>query len=79
MALHVAPPPGVESLDPPSDEQATRIVEHYLHLHAQERGRLVIDLLNVLFPSASWTRMTRDQARVLLTHLDAIEQDRRET
>ncbi len=70
MALHVAPPPGAESLDPPSAEQATRIVEHYLRLHLQEHERFVIDLLAVLFPSTSWAGMTRDEVRILLTHLD---------
>ena len=79
MALIVRPLPGSDSTDPPSTEQCDRLIEHYLR--QQDRGdqRFVLSLLVQLFPSTSWTRLTREQAQVLLEHLDAIERDRRET
>jgi len=79
MAEIVRPLPGSDSADPPSPEQRDRLIEHYLRVLHRGDQRFVLTLLGQLFPSTSWTRLTREQTLVLLEHLDAIERDRRET
>lgn len=71
MSKHMA---GEFSHDPPTDEQKQRL-ETYKSIFFEE---FPSHLLHALHPSINigWYAMTRDQAILVLKHLDAIAKDR---